>query len=148
MKVLFTVAAIAWGTQQAPLRGQSPGDAARDYALGRTVGECLTARCQVFSGLLLTEAPVSGEPVKVKIVEQLFGPPVRLEIIEVPYADPNDVRRSGISPNRAWRGGVVFSKNAPVMVVLALERIADAQPGEPVPVATDGHRSAIIRSTT
>ncbi len=128
------------------VNSQGLSDAARDYGLGRTVGECLISGCQVFRGFLLTESPAPGEPAKVEVTEQLFGPPLKADIVGVPFADPNDVRKSGTSPNRAWRGGAALSRNAPLTVVLALERIGDVKPGDPVRVVSDGRRSAIIRS--
>jgi hypothetical protein len=146
VKLLLSLMILTSGVRPFALFAQVRSETARDYGWGRMVGDCLVSKCQIFRGFLLTESLKSGEFASVRVAEQLVGPPIGTETVEVPYGDPNDVRMSGVSPNRAWRGGVTFSRNAPVMVALALEDNPYAKAGQPMLVTSDEHCSAIIRT--
>lgn len=127
--------------------GPVAGQAAGDYSLGAGVGYCVVAKCQVFQGLLLTDPPKSGEPVTVRVTRVLFGPPITLENVRVPYEDFDHAHGGdgGGALAAAWMK-VKMLGNTPVTVVLGLERGFAVLPGEPVVVTSDERDSETIRS--
>jgi hypothetical protein len=145
MRTLSWLLLMIYSIQPLAQSAQLPNGIARDYGLGLSVGTCLITKCQIFQGFLLTPSMKPGDSAVVQVAEQLFGPPLGGEVVKVPYGDPNDLFRSGESPNRAWRGGVTFSTNAPVMVTLALEDTALAKAGQLMLVTSDEIRFAKIR---
>ena len=129
------------------LHGQVSTSEQRDFGLGRRIGECLVAKCKVIEGFLLTEFPTPGEPVAVRIDRVLFGPASEQGIVQLPYEEPNNPRTSSHSPQRAWRG-VMFSRNAPVTVAIALEQYADVKAGSPFLVVSSDRSSEVLRYLT
>jgi hypothetical protein len=126
------------------LHGQVSTSEPRDFGLGRRIGECLTAKCKVFEGFLLTEFPKPGEPVAVRIDRVLFGKASELGMALLPYEDPDITRTLTQSPQRAWRG-VTFSQGAPVTVAIALEPHGDVKASAPFLVVSNERSSAVLR---
>jgi hypothetical protein len=114
----------------------------RQYALGDTVGECLVAKCSIFTGYLLADAPQPGEPVAVQVNERLFasGNPIP-DTIRVAYADPAEPAEPLKTPSpaaQAWEG-VGLQRNALITVVLE-------ESGAPVLVTSTPQDAELIRS--
>ena len=121
MKTLLTVVLLGLAVQPGFLNAQvavnPPG-----YALGRVIGHCIVTRCQIVRGTLRTDTPIPGRPVLVHLEEQIAGPPVSGDTMELPYVDPREHLKSIDYLHEAWGigGGVQFLYGAPVLAVVAL----------------------------
>jgi hypothetical protein len=116
-----------------------------DYGLGSVVGRCLAVRCQIFSGVVLTEIAKPEEPVAVRVEETLFGSDDGPQVMRLPWQDDPHQRERGAYLSSAWAKADI-RRNASVTVVLALEQGYGVFPGEPVLVTSSERDSMIIRS--
>jgi hypothetical protein len=126
------------------LAADIPGQSVKDFDLGGVVGACLVVKCEAFQGMMVTDQPSAGEPVKIAIHEWLLGGPVPSETILVPYDDKPHRRGLG-GTAVAWQNARI-STNVPVTVLMALETNAEVVAGEPVLVTFDERDAGIIRS--
>jgi hypothetical protein len=117
----------------------------KDFGLGALAGECLTAKCQVFRGIMLTESPKAGDPVRFKVQEWLFGEQASGETVDVPYDDHRPKSMSYGTAGAAWEH-VKFSTGASATVIMALETNGQVIAGQPVVVTFDDREGELIRS--
>jgi hypothetical protein len=117
----------------------------KDFGLGSLAGECLTAKCEVFRGTMLTESPKPGVPVEFKVQEWLLGEHTPDETVGVPYDDHLPKSMSFGTPGAAWHG-VKSSTGAAATVMMALETNGQIIAGQPVLVTFDDREGELIRS--
>ena len=126
-------------------RTAASDQALSDFGLGSGIGLCLSTKCDVFSGPILTDSPKSGEPIFVSVEDALVGIWDNTKIVAVPFETPRN--GDGNEIGSAWRGAET-SKNSPVTVVIARESVWPFRPGLPVIVTSSQHDVEIIRSLT
>jgi hypothetical protein len=147
VRFLTTLVSIVLSTQQIAEAARPHTQAQDDYELGGLVGQCLVVKCQVFSGVISTEAAKSGKPIFVQVEETLFGTANKAETIAVPYEDENGDRRDGLgSPAAAWAKVSSVAKTTPVTVVFGLERRFGVYRGEPTLVVSNEREAEIVRA--
>jgi hypothetical protein len=116
-----------------------------DYGLGIAVGRCLAVRCQIFSGVVLTEIAKPEEPIAVRVEETLFGSDNGSKVMRLPWQDDPRLADKGAYRTSAWAKADI-RRNVSVTVVLGLEQGFGVFPGEPVLVTSSERDSMIIRS--
>jgi hypothetical protein len=130
----------------------SPSPAAKPSArfdfessLGGSVGECAVVRCLIFRGVFLSDTPQSGRQVSVRVSEWLFGKTGSAgEVVDLPFAAPDGMAaKDGVPLYLVWNG-VSVSKNAPVTVILPLDRIGFRNGGEPLAVVTEDSAAKVV----
>jgi hypothetical protein len=145
MKTLFLVIAAISGTISAQIANSQPRspretEQARQFALGDTVGRCIVAKCSIFTGYLLSDAPQPGEPIAVQVNERLFvgGDPIP-DTARVAYADPLEAAKGPAREiAQAWEG-VELQRNTLITVVLD-------EAGAPVLVTSAPRDADLVRS--
>ncbi len=147
MKFLLSLIFIAGSVHMFYLVAQVRSHLDEDYGVGLAVGRCLVAKCKVFRGFLATDSPKSGTPVTVKVQEELFGMSHQTAIVSVPYSTEILPKAPSESPGYVWEK-VRLSKNAPLTIVLATERVGHVEPGAAVFVTSDERTAEEIRSLT
>jgi hypothetical protein len=111
----------------------------RQYALGETVGNCVVAKCSIFNGYVLSDAPQPGEPITVQVNERLFAGGASIsDTVRVPYADPAEPRKTPSPIAQAWEG-VELQRNTLITVVLD-------EAGAPVLVTSTPRDADLVRS--
>jgi hypothetical protein len=125
-----------------PARAQNK-DLKREYRLGRIIGECLVARCQVVTGWLIVQSLVHEPVVKIRVDKVEYGPEVAGGSLEVPYFDPESSKKQ--DQNLAWQG-VKLEDSAPVTVVVTLIQLDGGTRAEPVIVSSTPAEISLIRT--
>jgi len=103
----------------------------------------MSLKCEVFRGVVVTDALESGEPVTVRVEEPLFGMPAPPRTVDLP--SPYEMRDSNLVA--AW-STVKVAKGLPITVVVTLQNGLSGVAGNPVIVTSDEHRAGVVRSVT
>src|SRR5277367_2049392 len=125
MKFLVGVTAIVLGSRAAMLGAPKvPTETDRGFHLGWAVGQCLVIKCQVTRGFIETDSAKSGEPIKVRVQESLYGSASPGATIAVAYeADASEyAQKDGVYRLADTWKKVKVARGTTVTVVQNLER--------------------------
>jgi hypothetical protein len=114
-----------------------------DYFLGSVVGQCLAVKCQVFSGVILTDSPKSGEPIMASVDESLIGVTGETKTISIPFEIAHGGDNCSLI-DAVWARAKI-SKSSAVTVVLALEKVS-GYPALQALATSDERDAGIIRT--
>jgi len=144
MKFSSILIALACSSQTPVVPRATHGAEEEDYYVGRMIGLRLTAKCQIFRGLLVAPLSLEGGA-SVMVAEQMFGPRCKSQIVKIPFADPDGRPPSPEQLNSAWRRAPL-STNPEGTVLPAVEQIPYIKAGNPIAVTSNEHVVALIRS--
>ena len=127
-----------WAANAAP-----PSEQVLKFGTGSLVGLCMSVKCEVFRGVIVTDALTPGEPVTVRVEEGLFGTQPTTRTVDLPH--PHEMRDSNLAA--AW-STVKITRGLSVTAVVTLQNGLAGIAGNPVIVTSDERREEIIRSMT